>query len=108
VRALIQATRQTPSPLPNEIIVKLRADTGLRVTELVSLTCGSVRQDQLVVTGKGNKQRSVFLGMKVRRDLKLYLAKARRGARDEEPLFVCDGGTKRGALERQRRADHAP
>ena len=44
-----------PSPLRNEIIVKRPADTGLRVTELVSLTCGAVRQDPLVVNGKGNK-----------------------------------------------------
>jgi integrase/recombinase XerD len=69
VKALIEATRHTPSPLRNRVIVELLADTGLRVSDLVGLTCGSVLQDHLVVTEKGNKQRTVFLGMKVRRNL---------------------------------------
>lgn len=96
VQALVDATRETTSPLRNRVIIKLLADTGMRVSELTSLTCGSVLQDQIVITGKGNKRRHVFLGQKVRRDLKLYLAKERQGAGDEEPLFICDGGTKRG------------
>jgi site-specific recombinase XerD len=69
-------------------LVLLLFDTGLRLSELVSLRVGDVRPDgTLHVLGKGAKERIVPLGTTARRALVRYLGtRARASAID--PLFT--------------------
>lgn len=69
-------------------LVLLLFDTGLRLSELVSLRVGDVRPDgTLHVLGKGAKERIVPLGTTARRALLRYLGtRARTSAAD--PLFT--------------------
>jgi site-specific recombinase XerD len=62
-------------------------DTGLRLSELASLTVADVRPDgTLHVMGKGAKERIVPIGSTARRALVRYLA-TRRGVEKGDPLF---------------------
>jgi integrase/recombinase XerC len=62
-------------------------DTGLRLSELVSLRVGDVRPDgTLRVMGKGSKERIVPIGASARRSLVRYLG-TRSNAAAGDPLF---------------------
>jgi integrase/recombinase XerC/integrase/recombinase XerD len=47
--------------------------TGCRVSELCSLTADSVVKNQILIRGKGGKQRFVFIGEKARKSLDEYI-----------------------------------
>jgi len=96
VKALLQATNETASPTRNKVIIVLLAETGLRVSELASLTVGSVQHESITVLGKGNKKRMVYLGTTTRRLVRTYISKERGEAEDSDALFIADGGTKKG------------
>ena len=55
-------------------LLELAYGTGLRVSELVALPFNAIRleQDHIIVSGKGNKQRVVPLGEKVKQSLVAY------------------------------------
>lgn len=77
--------------------------TGLRVSELVSLTLDqlNLRQGIVRVTGKGNKDRLVPFGEEAREWLEKYLQGARReilAGRRSNFLFITERGT---AMTRQ-------
>lgn len=63
--------------------------TGVRVSELVALNIGDVNLDTLdvIVKGKGNKERQVYLTRTARLHLKQYLDKRED---NNEALFVSD------------------
>lgn len=63
--------------------------TGVRVSELVALNIGDVNLDTLdvIVKGKGNKERQVYLTRTARLHLKQYLGKRED---NNEALFVSD------------------
>lgn len=89
VRELASACDGAQGIRDRAIIVFL-VDTGVRAGELCALDIKSV--DQLtgyvvVRSGKGDKQRTVFLGKSARRVLRAYL-KTRDGASENSPLFV--------------------
>jgi site-specific recombinase XerD len=66
-------------------------DTGLRLSELVSLRVGDVRSDgTLHVMGKGARERIVPIGASARRALVRYLA-TRAAVAADDPLF-CGAG----------------
>ncbi|HTE19186.1 MAG TPA: tyrosine-type recombinase/integrase [Armatimonadota bacterium] len=69
-------------------------DTGLRVSELCSLTVGDVDPETkaLSVQGKGGKRRAVYLSTAVRRALWRYVEHERRLSGEDEPLFVASRG----------------
>lgn len=69
-------------------------DTGLRVSELVRLNVGDVDKETgaVKVLGKGNKERMVYLGPKVLKELKLYLFECLQKADAEWPLFPNQWG----------------
>jgi integrase/recombinase XerD len=54
-------------------LVLLLLSTGLRIHEAHKLTVADASQDALLITGKGSKQRWVFLSDEVRRALRKYL-----------------------------------
>jgi len=54
-------------------LVLLLLSTGLRIHEAHALTVGALADDAHMITGKGGKQRWVFLSAEVRRALRKYL-----------------------------------
>src|SRR5205814_7327020 len=77
----------------------LLADSGLRASELVGLRVGDVDRGvgELVVVGKGNKRRRVYMGTTARRAVWRYLETDRRSAGASEPLFISVGGIQAGS-----------
>jgi integrase/recombinase XerC len=61
---LIEAARLSKNPERNIAMITLLFDRGLRAAELVSLKVKDVDPftNQITVTGKGNKQRTVYMG----------------------------------------------
>ncbi|HVF34145.1 MAG TPA: site-specific tyrosine recombinase XerD [Candidatus Saccharimonadia bacterium] len=104
VEALLAAPRpdESPAELRDRAMLELLYATGLRVTELVTLTLDQVnpRQGVVRVRGKGSKDRLVPMGDEAQAWLARYLvtgrpARARKPAPPE--LFV----TARGPMTRQ-------
>ena len=54
-------------------IISLFLNCGMRVSELVSLNVGDVDSEQLRITGKGNKERIVYLNSACRQAIDAYL-----------------------------------
>ena len=75
-------------------IYEMLYSSGMRISELLGLQVGQVtpRTEQLVVTGKGRKDRVVFLGEKAREALARYLPERRRFRPRTELLFVNHQG----------------
>ncbi len=75
--------------LRDKAILELLFSTGLRVSELCSLTSDiDLNSDELSIRGKGNKVRVVFLSPEAKQAVKAYLA-ARKDM--DEALFVQIG-----------------
>ena len=95
-------------------MITLFLNCGMRLTELVTINMGDFRQDTIRITGKGNKERLVYLNDACLEALDHY-KKARAALpnlpADERALFVSKRtgkrltprGTDRGALPAKRR-----
>lgn len=70
---------ETPLGIRNRLIVELLYASGLRVSELTSLTLKNIdiNQKEIRVTGKGDKERIVYFGDYAKKYLNLYLENAR-------------------------------
>lgn len=79
----------------DELIIKTLANTGLRVSELLSLVIHDVDKEDIHVKGKGGKYREIIIPPQLREMLKAYIKDYRKDT-DREKLFT---GT-RGALTR--------
>lgn len=66
-----------PRGLRDRAIIEMLYATGLRVSELASLTTAAAGQDTVVVRGKGGKVRMVPLGRPAQRALDDYLQRGR-------------------------------
>lgn len=69
-------------------------DTGIRASELIALNIGSVKLKDGSINvrlGKGQKERTVFIGAKARRQINRYL-RTRPDAGEREPLFLSQRG----------------
>ncbi|CAN5771660.1 hypothetical protein BH10CHL1_BH10CHL1_24290 [soil metagenome] len=78
-------------------IATFMLDSGVRATELVTLNVGDVdlkTGSVMVIQGKGQKDRMVFIGAKTRKLLILYLAE-RDNRNNEDPLFVSERSSER-------------
>lgn len=85
----------------DKAILELLFSTGLRVSELCSLTSDlDLNQDQFSIRGKGNKVRVVFLTDEAKNALKKYLA-LRKDM--EEALFVQVGKEIKKELKTQNK-----
>lgn len=81
----------------DKTIVLFLLDSGVRATEAVGLNVGDVSFKTGAVTvrqGKGQKDRTTFVGAKVRKQVRLYLME-RNGPEPHEPLFVSERGGER-------------
>ncbi len=83
VGAIDRLDTSDPVGIRDAAIIEMLYATGLRISELASLTVSDVGGDTLRVVGKGNKSRVVPLGVPARRALAEYLARAR-------PILVTD------------------
>jgi integrase/recombinase XerD len=100
---LAQPDVDTPVGLRDRAMLEVLYASGLRVTELVTLTASQVSHDMGVVRvmGKGSKERLVPLGEEALAWLKRYQREARPallGRRTSDALFVTARG---GAMTRQ-------
>lgn len=79
----------------DEVMIRVLADCGLRVSELVGLTHGDVDQDHevLYVVGKGNRPRAVPYGAKTAQALDRYLrVRAAHPRASAERLLLTERG----------------
>lgn len=69
---------------------------GIRVSELCSLNVNSIQGRKLIVIGKGNKERQVYLNDACMKALENYLIERKpyKGQENKEPLFVSQKGTR--------------
>jgi integrase/recombinase XerD len=104
IEALIRAAVPTSrSGRRDRMLLLLALQTGLRVSELINLTCGDVALGtgaHVRCIGKGRKERSTPLRKDCVEALRVWL-RERSGA-DNEPLFVSNRGDRlsRDAVER--------
>lgn len=98
VQALVDAARRTKAPERDVAAIFMLVDTGMRASELMGLRMADIDQGtgELTVVGKGNKKRTVFMGVACRRALWRYIEADRTGAEKDEPVFVSVGGRKNG------------
>jgi site-specific recombinase XerD len=67
-----------PLDLRDRAVLEMLYGTGMRVSELASLTVDSAGESMFVhVKGKGDKERSIPIGGSARRSLERYVAEAR-------------------------------
>lgn len=79
----------------DELIIRTLANTGLRVSELLSLTIHDINKKEIYVKGKGGKYREIIISPQLRDMLKSYIKDYRQNT-DSEKLFTG----RRGALTR--------
>jgi len=71
-------------------IMTIFLNCGLRLSELVGLNKNSIQGDKMTVTGKGNKERTVYLNKACLDALELHKAKYNQidGIKDKNALFL--------------------
>ena len=90
VRATLEKiSSRTPMGLRDRALVLLLLDSGLRISEALSLRIGDLdmANGTVVVMGKGSKERKVCWGETVRRAIMAWL-RVRTTAKDSDPLFI--------------------
>jgi site-specific recombinase XerD len=94
---LLAAAKKTTHPRRNEAILLLMLDTGVRVSELCSLTVADLDLSGATITvheGKGGKSRVLPIAPLTRKALFTYLKE--RESDPDEALFQSDRGTTAG------------
>jgi site-specific recombinase XerD len=94
-RAQIDTLEDTAATERDKLIVRLLADTGMRVGELCSIRTSSVIQQEqrgyyIKVTGKGSKDRLIPLGYNLARRLKKYIDHGRPKDARTDHLFLSE------------------
>ena len=84
----MEALRTGCNTLRDRALVEFLYSTGVRVSELVALNVSDIEmsKQELIVYGKGSKERKTYLTDSAKFYLKRYLDE--RKARNQEPLFV--------------------
>lgn len=80
IRAACETTREVA-------IVEILLSTGCRVTELTQMKINELKQDSIIVHGKGEKDRTVYLNAKAVMALEKYL----KERKDTNPYIFCKG-----------------
>lgn len=73
-------------------------DSGVRASELIALNMGDIDLKTgtvMVRVGKGQKQRTTYIGAKTRKAVKRYFSQRRGRLRDSTPAFVSEHGGER-------------
>lgn len=69
-------------------VVRVLLGTGMRVGEVLGLTCSSHRGQELIFQSKGNRLRKLVLDDSTQKVLLDYKALFRQGAGPQDPIFV--------------------
>lgn len=76
-------------------IITLFLNCGMRLSELVGINISDIHGDRLTVTGKGNKQRTVYLNEACRAAIRQYMEVRPTGsAKDRRALFLSKQKTR--------------
>jgi len=86
-KKLITSSKLRQNPRDYLIIVMF-LNCGMRLSELCGINITDIRGDTLVVTGKGNKQRTVYLNKAVKVALQNYLSHRMEIKTDDPALFL--------------------
>ena len=84
----MKAIRKACTSTRDRALVEFLYSTGARVSECASLKVSAVdfKKDELIVFGKGHKERFVYLNKSAHQYLRSYLSE--RNAKPDEPLFT--------------------
>ena len=70
-------------------MITLFLNCGMRLSELVGINLSDMKEETLTITGKGNKERVVYLNDACRAAIKTYLAvRPVDGVKDKDALFL--------------------
>ena len=70
-------------------IITLFLNCGVRLSELVGINITDIHGDKLTVTGKGNKQRTVYLNDACKSAIRAYIeVRPKDGVKDRKALFL--------------------
>ena len=88
--AELEALRVNCTELRDRALVEFLYSTGVRVSELVSLNVGDIEmgEQELIVYGKGSKERKTYLTDSAKFYLRRYLRTREREGLESKPLFV--------------------
>ena len=76
-------------------IITLFLNCGLRLSELVGLNIPDIKDDSVTVTGKGNKQRVIYLNEACKIAIADYLRQRPvEGIKDRDALFISNRGVR--------------
>ena len=86
----LEALRVNCSSLRDRALVEFLYSTGVRVSELVSLNVGDIEmgRQELIVYGKGSKERKTYLTDSAKFYLRRYLRIREQDGLADQPLFV--------------------
>lgn len=72
-------------------IITLFLNCGLRLSELVNINIGNIKNDTLTVIGKGNKERTIYLNNACIKAIDAYLkVRPVNGVKDKNALFISE------------------
>lgn len=78
-------------------IITLFLNCGLRLSELVNINISNIKDKKLKVTGKGNKEREIYLNNACVGAIDNYLkVRPQNGLKDKDALFLSKRGTRIG------------
>ena len=87
------------------MVVEVLLSTWCRVSELTHIRIDEIQGDKIVVHGKGEKDRTVFLNAKAQIAIKNYLAKRK----DKNPYLLprsCEAGNVASFTKGKKKANH--
>lgn len=89
---LLEKAAEGPNKERDFAIITLFLNCGMRLSELVSLNYTDIRQDNTIkITGKGNKERTIYLNEACIRAINSYMAvRPVDGVKDREALFLSN------------------
>lgn len=101
VKAILQAAGRSLHPRRNEAIILFLLDTGVRASELCSLTLDNLdfQSRRAYVIGKGNKRRTVFFSRRTASALSNYVRHEclhKDDPRPDAPVFAQYRGASKG------------
>ena len=76
------------SPLRDRLILELMYSAGLRASEVVGINMGDLSSGEILVQGKGNKQRLVLYGQACEDAIQCYVKSERVSAKTGQPLIT--------------------
>ena len=86
----------------NYCIITLFLNCGLRLSELVSINLDDIGRDTLRVTGKGNKERTIYLNQACIDSIADCIAARPENAKDPKALFISRQGNRLAKTSVQR------